>query len=119
MLERRKEAKHKLHLGSTHNTFLRLQVLRMCFHASSTPIDASQTNAEMQPQNLSIQLSPPHSASQNSSNVFMIDNIKISNSLSLKLMGEPTISIDTHHFEKNDLLEYQSFISYMVVDTVL
>ena len=34
-------------------------------------------------------------------------------------MKEPKIQIDTHHFEKNDLLEYQSFISSMVVDTVL
>ena len=34
-------------------------------------------------------------------------------------MGEPKVSIDTHHTEKNDLLEYQSFISSMVVDTTL
>ena len=34
-------------------------------------------------------------------------------------MVEPKINIDTHHSEKNDLLEYQSFISSMVVDTVL
>ena len=43
--------------------------------SSSTPIDASQANAEMQPQNLSIQLSPPHSISQISLDVFMIDNM--------------------------------------------
>ena len=34
-------------------------------------------------------------------------------------MGEPKLSIDTHHPEENDLLEYQSFISSMVVDTVV
>ena len=34
-------------------------------------------------------------------------------------MVEPKINIDTHHSENNDLLEYQSFISCMVVDTVL
>ena len=34
-------------------------------------------------------------------------------------MGEPKIQIDTHHSEKNDLLEYQSFISSLVVATVL
>ena len=49
----------------------------------------------------------------------MINNIEISNSPSLKLMREPKLSIDTHHSEKDDLLEYQSFISSMVVDTVL
>ena len=49
----------------------------------------------------------------------MIDNMEISNSPFLRLMGEPKIQIDTHHSEKNDLLEYQSFISSMVVDTVL
>ena len=49
----------------------------------------------------------------------MIDNMEISNSPSLRLMGEPKIQLDTHHSEKNDLLEYQSFISSMVVDTVL
>ena len=86
---------------------------------SSTSIDASQVNAEMQPHSLSIQLSPPRSTSQISSDVFMIDNMEISNSPSLKLMEELKLSIDTHHSEKNDLLEYQSFISSMVVDTVL
>ena len=86
---------------------------------SSTPIDASQVNAEMQPYSLSIQLSPPHSTSQISSDVFMIDNLEISNSPSLKLMGKPKLSIDTHHSKKNDLLEYQSFISSMVVNIVL
>ena len=49
----------------------------------------------------------------------MIENMEISNSPPLKLMGEPIISIDSHHSEKNDLLEYQSFISSMVVDTVV
>ena len=49
----------------------------------------------------------------------MIDNMEVSNFPSVKLMGEPKIQIDTHHCEKNDLLEYQSFISSMVVDTVL
>ena len=33
-------------------------------------------------------------------------------------MGEPKIHLDTHHSERDDLLEYQSFISSMVVDTV-
>ena len=33
-------------------------------------------------------------------------------------MGEPKIQIDTHHSERDDLLEYQSFIYSMVVDTV-
>ena len=86
---------------------------------SLIPIDASRINAEIHPHSLSIQISPPHSTSQNSSDVFMIDNMEISNSLSPKLMGEPKISIDTHHSEENDLLEYQSFISSMVIDTVL
>ena len=49
----------------------------------------------------------------------MIDNMEISNSPSLKLMGEPKIIIDTHHSEEGDLLEYQSFISSLVVDTIL
>ena len=86
---------------------------------SSTPFDASQTNAEMQPHSPSIQPSSPHSTSQISSEVFMIDNMEISNSPSLRLMGEPKIQLDTHHSEKDDFLEYQSFISSMVVDTVL
>ena len=86
---------------------------------SSTPFDVSQENAEMQPHTLSIQLSPPHSTSQISSDVFMIDNMEISNSPSLKLMGEPKIIIDTYHSEEGDLLEYQSFISSMVIDIVI
>ena len=49
----------------------------------------------------------------------MIDNMEISNSPSLRLMGEPKFQLDTHHSEKNDLLQFQSFISSMVVDTVL
>ena len=85
----------------------------------SSTIDASQANAEMQPHSLSIQFSPSHSHSQNSSDIFMIDNLEISNSPSLKIMVEPKIIIDTHHSEEGDLLEYQSFISSMVVDTVL
>ena len=86
---------------------------------SSSTLDASQVNAEMQSHSLTIQLSPPHSTSQISSDVCMIDNMEISNSPSLKLMGEPKILIDTHHSEEGDLLEYQSFISSLVVDTVL
>ena len=84
---------------------------------SSTLFDASQKNAERQPHSPSN--SYPHSTSQISSDIFMIDNMEISNSPSLRLMGEPKIQLDTHHSEKNDLLEYQSFISSMVVDTVL
>ena len=34
-------------------------------------------------------------------------------------MGELIISIDTHHSKESDLLEYQSFISSMIVDLVL
>ena len=34
-------------------------------------------------------------------------------------MGEPKITIVTHHSEENDLLEYQFLISSIVVDTVL
>ena len=49
----------------------------------------------------------------------MINNMEISNSPSLRLMGEPNIHLDTHHYERDDLVEYQSFISSMVVDTVL
>ena len=86
---------------------------------SSTPFDASQTNSEMQPHSPSIQPSSPHSTSQISSEIFMIDNMEISNSPSLRLMGEPKIQLDTHHSERDDLLEYQSFISSMVVDTIL
>ena len=63
--------------------------------------------------------SSPHSTSQISSDIFMIDNMEISNSPSLRLMGEPKIQLDTHHSEHNDLVEYQSFISSMVVDTIL
>ena len=84
---------------------------------SSTSFDASQKNAEMQPHSLSN--SSPHSTSQISSDTFMINNMEISNSPSLRLMGEPKIQLDTHHSEKNDLLEYQSFIYSMVVDNVL
>ena len=91
----------------------------MLLPSSSSPFDASQENAEMQPHSLTIQFSPPHSTSQNSSDICMIDNMEISNSPSLKLMGEPKIIIDTHHSKESDLLEYQSFISSMVVDTVL
>ena len=86
---------------------------------SSSPIDASQENAEMQHHYLTIQFSPPHSHSQNCSDIFMIDNMEISNSPSLKIMREPKIIIDTHHSEEGDLLEYQSIISSMVVDTVI
>ena len=53
------------------------------------------------------------------SDIFMIDNMEISNSPSLKLMGEPTLKIDTHPSEKNDLFECQSCISQIVVDTVI
>ena len=87
--------------------------------SSSTLFDASQTNAEIQPHYIYIQPSSPHSNSQSSYDIFMIDNMEISNSPSLRLMGDPKIQLDTHHSEKNDLLEYQSFISSMVVDTVL
>ena len=73
----------------------------------------------MQPHSLSIQPPSAHSNSQTSSDIFMIDNMEIANSPSLRLMGKPKIQIDTHHSEKNDLLEYQSFISSMVVDIVL
>ena len=73
----------------------------------------------MQPHSLSIHPSPPHSSSQISSDVFMIDNMEISNSPSLKLIGDPKNSIDTLHSEESDLLEYQSFISTMIVDLVL
>ena len=85
----------------------------------SSPIDASQANVEMQPHSISIQFFPSHSDSQNSSNIFMIDNLEISNSPSIKIMVEPKIIIDTHHSAEGDLLEYQSFISTMVVDIVL
>ena len=84
---------------------------------SSTPFDASHTNAEMHSHSPSN--SSPHSTSQTSSDIFMIDNMELSNSPSLRLMGEPKIQLDTHHSEQNDLLEYQSFISSMVVDIVL
>ena len=73
----------------------------------------------MHPHYFTIQFSPPHSHSQNSSNIFMIENMKISNSPSLKLMGEPKIIIEIHHSEEGDLLEYQSIISSMVIDTVI
>ena len=53
---------------------------------SSTSVDASQENAEMQPHFLNIPLSPPHSISQNSSDIVMIDNMEISNFPSLRLM---------------------------------
>ena len=107
-----------MHLGSTDRPFHDIPNLENVPH-SSTSIDASQTNSEMQPHSLSILFSPSHSHSQNSSDIFMFDNFEISNSPSLKIMMEPKINIDTHHSEDNDLLEYQSFISSMVVDTVL
>ena len=62
---------------------------------------------EMQPHSLSIPsktLSP-----DNSSNIIMIDNVSMSNSPSLKITEKPTLSIDSHHIEISDLLEYQSF----------
>ena len=49
----------------------------------------------------------------------MIDNMEISNSPYLKLMGEPKLNLDTHLAEKSDLLEYQAFISITVVDIVI
>ena len=49
----------------------------------------------------------------------MIDNMEISNFPSLKLMEEPTLKIDTRPSEKSDLLECQSFIFQMIVDTVI
>ena len=49
----------------------------------------------------------------------MIDNLEISNSPSLQIIVEPIIIIDTDHSEEGDLLEYQSIISSMVVDTVI
>ena len=49
----------------------------------------------------------------------MIDIMEISNSSSPKLTGEPKLNLDTHFSEKSDLLEYQAFISTMVVDTVI
>ena len=117
-IERRRGSKPKLYLENTHRSFPRLQVLKNV-PLSSTTIDASQENAEVHPHSLTIQLSPPQSTSPISSDVFMIDNMEISNSPSLKLMREPKIIIDTHHSEEGDLLEYQYFISSMVVDTVL
>ena len=87
-------------------------------HSTSTPFDASQTNVEMQPHSPSIRPSSSHSASHIFSDIFMIDNMEISNSPSLRLMGEPKIHLDTHHSERDDLMEYQSFLSSMVVDIV-
>ena len=49
----------------------------------------------------------------------MIDNMEISISPSFKLMGEPTLETDTHPYEKSDLLECQTFISNMIVHTVI
>ena len=109
----------KLHLGNTHRHIFKTSSLENVLPSSSTPLDASQINAEMQPHSLSIQPPSPHSNSQTSSNIFMIDSMEITNSPSLRLMGEPKNKIDTHHYEKNDLLEYRSFISSIVVDTIL
>ena len=72
-------------------------------------LDASQANVEIQPHSLSIpsEIVSPY----NSSDIVMIDNVAMSNSPHLKLMEKPTLSIDTHHVEKYDLLKCQSFIS--------
>ena len=120
MLERRKESNHKLHLGSTHKPFPRLPVLRMCFLLLLLLLLMHLRQMLRCSPTLSLfNFSPPHTTSQNSSDVCMINNMEISNSPSLKLTGEPNIIIDTHHSEESDLLEYQSFISSMVVDTIL
>ena len=71
----------------------------------------------MQPHSLTI--SPKHSSPQISLDIDMINNMEMSNSQSLKLKKKPTLSIDTHQVEKSDLLECQSFISSMVIDTPL
>ena len=118
-VRKKKGSKTQVALGEHTQHIPETTSLENVLSSSSTPIDASQENAEMQAHSLTIQLSPPHSTSQISSDIVMIDNMEISNSPSLRLMGEPKITIDTHHSEENDLLEYQSFISSMVVDTVL
>ena len=118
-VRKKKGVKYQTALGEHTQHILETSNLENVLPYSSTSLDESQINAEMQPHSLSIQPPSPHSNSQTSSDIFMIDNMEIANSPSLRLMGEPKIQIDTHHFEKNDLLEYQSFISSIVVDIVL
>ena len=118
-VKKKKGVKTQIAHGEHTQHILETSSLEKVLPSSSTPFDASQTNVEIQPHSLSIQPSSPHSNSQTSSDIFMIDNKEITNSPSLRLMGEPKIQLDTHRSEKNDLLEYQSFISSMVVDTVL
>ena len=118
-VRKKKGVKTQIAHGEHTQHILETSSLGKVLPSSSTPFDASQINIEMQPHSLSIQPSSPHSNSQTSSDIFMIDNMEIINSPSLRLMGEPKIQLDTHQSEKNDLLEYQSFIFSMVVDTVL
>ena len=104
-VRKKKGVKTKIALGEhTHHIFETSSLENVLHSSSSTPLDASQINAEMQPHSLSIQPSSPHSTSQISSDIVMIDNFEISNSPSLRLMGEPKIQIDTHHSEKNDFV---------------
>ena len=83
----------------------------------NSSLDSFQTKADMHPQSLSI--SPTYNSPRNLSYIVIIDNMAMSNSPSLKLLKEPTLSIDTHQVEKYNLLECQSFISSLVIDTVI
>ena len=98
-VRKKKGSKTQVALGEHTQHIPETTSLENVLSSSSTPIDTSQENAEMQLHSLTIQLSPPYSTPQISSDVFMIDNMEISNFPSLKLMGEPTISIYTHHSE--------------------
>ena len=101
------------------HTLAQLKTLSSDVEPFVPSLDASQTNVEMQPHSLSITLFLPHTTSQISSNIFMINNMEMSNSPSFKLTGEPKLNIDTHQSEKTYLFECQSFVSNLVVDTVL
>lgn len=56
---------------------------------------------------------------QISSEIDMIDNMAILGSPSLKLMEKPTLQYVDHQHEHVDLLNLPSFISNLVVDTVV
>ena len=93
------------------HTVAQLKALNFDVEPLHSSLDASQENVDMQLHSIPISLSPIHIYSlQISSNIIMIDNIAMSNSPSLKLMGEPTLKIHTHHSEKTDLLKCQSFL---------
>ena len=66
MSERSTGVKSQIALGEHTQHIFETSSLENVLPSSSTPLDASQINAEMQPHSLSIQLPSPHSNSQTS-----------------------------------------------------